>query len=247
MTTELDQKLVAIETDLKEFSSQVQIIEVKDTESEQQAITFLSAIKARYNRIEQLRKFFVQPLNDQVKAINNKFKLQTEPLAKLEDKIKSALILYVEEKERLAQEEADRLRAEQEEKERIDREKLAKALKAEEEARLKAENARSDASRKKAEEMAEKAKQQRLEATAALENQEMVLVEAPEKSVRAEGGLMTAKKIWTFEVVDEKKLRAFRPDLFILDAKAVQTEIRGGEREIAGLRIYQETSINVKL
>jgi hypothetical protein len=53
---------------------------------------------------------------------------------------------------------------------------------------------------------------------------------------------------WTFEVVDIRELLAANPDLVELSVKRsdVLALIRGGTREIKGLRIFQETKVNVR-
>ncbi len=245
-TADLESKITAIATDVQELSKEISIVVVKDSATEQQAIDFLGAIKSRSKRIEELRKFFTQPLNDQVKAINNKFKLQLEPLADLEEKLKSALVKYADEKERLAKIEADRIQAEYEEQQRIEQEKIAEAQRKEAEATAKAEKATSEAARKRAEAAAEAARRAQEKAQAKLDQSVVPLVEAPVKSVRAEGGLFTAKKIWVWEIEDESLLRKSRPDLFILDEKLVTKIVREGTLEIPGLRIFQKTEANMR-
>lgn len=62
---------------------------------------------------------------------------------------------------------------------------------------------------------------------------------APIKSV----GSTTVTKRWTFKVVDETKV----PREFLsLDSGLVRGAIRQGKREIAGLEIYQESSITTR-
>lgn len=241
----LDDKITAIQTDLETLAQQTNI-EVIDDATEQKAIDFLSAVKSRFSRIEQLRKFFVGPLNDQVKAINNKFKMQLAPLEEMEAQVKGVLTNYMREKERKAQEAAEQARKEREAQERIEQEKMEAARRAQEEAMAKASRARSEEKRKELEAKAEAARLEQEEAQKRIDEQVTTLVEAPAKSVRANGGLLVSKKTWTFEVTDEDLLMKKCPNLFVLDTKAVNALIQGGEREIPGLKIFQETSVNLR-
>jgi len=53
---------------------------------------------------------------------------------------------------------------------------------------------------------------------------------------------------WVFEVTDIKALHAARPELVDLVVRRadITTRIRQGEREIMGLRIYQDTKVVVR-
>lgn len=62
-----------------------------------------------------------------------------------------------------------------------------------------------------------------------------------ENSVRTDSGSSTERKFWTYEVTDFSKL----PDSFkIENPKAINEVIRGGERNIPGLRIFQEITLS---
>lgn len=241
----LDDKITAIQTDLETLAQQTNIVVVDDA-TEQKAIDFLSAVKSRFSRIEQLRKFFVGPLNDQVKAINNKFKMQLAPLEEMEAQVKKVLTDYMREKERKAYEAAEKARKEREAIEAEEFRKQEEALRKETEAANAALAEKNKKKRAALEAEAEKARLERLASQEVLDQQVTTLVEAPAKSVRANGGLLISKKTWTFEVVDEDLLMQKCPNLFILDTKAVNALIQGGEREIPGLKIFQETSVNLR-
>lgn len=241
----LDDKITAIQTDLETLAQQTNIV-VVDEETEQKAIDFLSAVKSRFARIEQLRKFFVGPLNDQVKAINNKFKMQLAPLEEMEAQVKGVLTNYMREKERKAHEAAETARREREAIEAAELQKQEEALRIETEAANAALAEKNKKKRAALEAQAEFARLERLASEEKLDQQVAPLVEAPAKSVRANGGLLISKKTWTFEVADEEMLRKAHPELFVLDIKAVNARIQNGERAIPGLNIYQETSVNLR-
>jgi hypothetical protein len=62
-----------------------------------------------------------------------------------------------------------------------------------------------------------------------------------ETSVRTDSGSSTERKTWAYEVTDFSKL----PDAFkVENSKAINEAIRNGERNISGLRIYQEISLS---
>lgn len=69
-----------------------------------------------------------------------------------------------------------------------------------------------------------------------------VAVERPRTSAHTTGGSAQVKKTWTYEVTSFAKI----PDEFKeLNRGAVRAAINGGEREVPGLRIFQEHSVAV--
>ncbi len=216
--SELSEKLAAIQTDRAGISEQVKDLQVNDEEGEAKAVEILGLVKQRSKRIEELRKFFVSPLNDQVKEINNMFKMESEPLAELEAQIKSKLKVFVEERERLAAIEAARL-----EKERRDAE--AARLKAEAEAAKKAEKAG-----KPAPEIAPPAI-------------EVPEIEAAPSSLRTSSGLVSYKNVRKVRVVDMDALHAAHPELFELAMPRLNKMVAEGATESAGVEITIEKEI----
>lgn len=62
-------------------------------------------------------------------------------------------------------------------------------------------------------------------------------------TVQSDTGQATARKRWTYKVVDLQKV----PRRYLcLDTKAINEEIRIGAREIPGLEIYQETGVSFR-
>ena len=123
----------------------------------------------------------------------------------------------MDEQARIAEEEAVKLRAEKEAAEKKAREDEAVARKAGDEAAAE-----------KAKEEAEKIANEAIE------------VEAAQSSVRTDAGLVSAKKIWTFEIENEEKIPR---EFLTIDTKKINEAIRSGDREIAGLKIFQRTSL----
>lgn len=242
--TLVDQKIQLIKADVESLETKLSSFVVKDEDSLAEAAEWLGNIKARIKRVDALRKEFVGPLNEQVKKINNMFKMQLEPLQKLEHDLKATAKKYMDEQERKAQEAAERLRKEQEAKEKAELEKIAAARAEEERLRKEAEEAKNKKEKAKLEKEAEAAKKAQEEAEAAMMEQPEV-VEAPKTSVRASSGVTTRKKVWKWKVTDEDILRKTHPELFILDEKAVNKMVKGGTRQIAGIDIYEDSQLSV--
>lgn len=235
----LQEKITLIEKDVKSVIEYVESLKVIDQASKNGAVEMLAKIKSRIKRIDFLRHEFVDGLNAQVKKINNTFKMQIEPLEKMENVLKVAITKFMEEEERKARAEAERVRKEQEAKEKAEQERIAKMQAEEERLRKEAEAAKNEEERKKLEAEAEKKKEEAEKAEEQLAVTPIEVVDEPEKTVRSESGTFSLKKVWKWEVENEELLRKAHPELFILDIKAVNKLVQSGKREIAGVKIYQ--------
>lgn len=92
---QIEEKLKVIHLDIENFTKEVDSDIVISTDQDNERVAeYLGQIKKRRNRIEDLRKKFVQPLNDQVKFINNTFKKEISPLDELEEALKSSMVTY---------------------------------------------------------------------------------------------------------------------------------------------------------
>lgn len=92
--SELLQKIQLIEQDVQSFVAPLQSFQITSDEENALAAEYLSQVKKRVKRIEELRVFFVKPLNDQVSEINKMFKPQASPLIAIEAKIKEEMKRY---------------------------------------------------------------------------------------------------------------------------------------------------------
>lgn len=218
-----------IDQDSEQLAKQIKSVVIIDDASNQVAAEFLSGIKARIKRVDQIRKEFTQPLNDQVKKINNIFNPKIEFLENIEASIKGAMVKYMDEQERRAQVEAARLRKEQEEKERKAREEAERL-------RIEAEKAKG--------EKKEFLKQEAEKVEQAAMNQVHVVAE-PQHTVRAGAAVVSKKKVWKWRVADEKVLREKHPELFMVNDKAMSEFVQGirSEGVIDGIEIFQESII----
>lgn len=251
---ELPQIIDKISTDANQFIGSLKGFVVTNPDNQLICIDALSKIKARLKRIDELRKEFVTPLNDQVKKINNMFKAQSEPLEAFEVQLKATLKTYMDEQDRLARIEAEKLRQEQAAKEAAERKAAEEAAKKQAEAeRLarEAEQAKNAAEKAKLQELAEKAAAenkiaQEAASVAKIEASQEVAILAPSKSVRSDDGMASRKLVWKFEVENIGLTMRAHPELFELNQKAVNQLIQSGERNIAGLRVFQDSIIAIK-
>ncbi len=115
------------ESEVKEIQSQsekiiaaAQAIAVTDEKGMGEATELLGWIARAKKQVEEKRKFFVNPLNKQVKAINAMFKDYAAPLEQADTLLRGKVLIYREEQERIRRAEEERLRKLQEkEQERL--------------------------------------------------------------------------------------------------------------------------------
>jgi len=130
--------LLIPEETVKEITSQseqvlnvAQSIEIVDDNSLKQATDLVSWIAKVKKSIEEKRQFFVKPLNDQVKRINDMFKNYIKPLEQADTTVRGKILSYRQEQERKRREEEERLRklAEEEQK-RLEKQAAKKGIEA---------------------------------------------------------------------------------------------------------------------
>lgn len=107
-------KLASLRTDAELLITKAkEIATIASPEQESRAVEFLSQIKLRLKLAEENRTFIVKPFNDQVKAINSRFKETTEPLEQADATVRKGMIAWRNsENVRIAKENADRLAVE---------------------------------------------------------------------------------------------------------------------------------------
>ncbi len=99
-------------TEAETLVVRAEAIEISDDEDMEIAVGLLGGIATAKKRAEKQRKFFAEPLNLQVKKINEMFHSFTDPLLKAERIIKQKVATYHVEKERKVQEEMAKALAE---------------------------------------------------------------------------------------------------------------------------------------
>jgi LysM repeat protein len=179
-------------------------------------IDLAGRIQRQASLAEKERKAMVKPFNDGVKAINERFKRITEPLSIAQGIVKDSIRSY-------------QIKREQE--------LLAEARKRQEEERaaLLAQAA------------AEEEVGNTVQAEVALRQAVQVRAEPEKVNVgKTTDTTSVIQKRWTFRVADIQALAAARPDLVQVDAVAIRREITAGARSVAGLEIFQESSITIR-
>lgn len=82
---------------------------IEKSEQMEEAADILSMIKDAGKELEKARKEAVRPLNDEVKLINDSYKPLTQSLADSEKAVKSKILDFQREQERIAREARERL------------------------------------------------------------------------------------------------------------------------------------------
>jgi membrane protein involved in colicin uptake len=234
---------------------------VTDADTQTEVTNVLRDIARLLKETEDGRKLVKAPVLDLGKRIDAAAAEFVQTLEAQKSRLNGLLVAYETEQRRIAME-AERKRQEEIRKQEAEAELARKrALLAETEAREKREAAERAAreatnaeARAKAQEEARKAAEAQQQVAAAKVQQEEAarlqqaeLLRAPAPVVTRAAGA-SVQTPWTFEVVDIKALHAACPDLVELSVKRseVLALIRTGTREIPGLRIFQETKVNIR-
>jgi nucleotide-binding universal stress UspA family protein len=114
-TADLTLKISEIKDSNTQFLAELTTYKVIDAETHSKASEYLSQMKKRMARIEDWRKFFTKPLNDQVSSINSMFKMQSEPLKEAYDMLAKTVVRYMDEEEEKARKAAEEARKKAEE------------------------------------------------------------------------------------------------------------------------------------
>jgi len=244
-TAERETKLEAINKDIDTFVLKTKTLVIKTKEQMTGATEYLANIVARKKRIEVIRISYTQPLNETLRNINADFKKASAPLEEAEGIVKSKMIEYRRvEAERIEIErkkEEERLRKEEEV--RIAKEKK----KAEREAKVAERKlAKENLSKKKAADAKKiiddekKAKQDKLDKQGEEFVPEVDIKQ--ENTVHSESGAARMRKVWKFEIENEKQI----PKAYLtVDEVKIRKAIKGGVREIAGVRIYEDEQVGI--
>lgn len=223
------------------IAAEAKALTVQDQESLNIAVMLGGNAKKIAKAIDAQRKEIILDPSEFVKGVNALCKMITDSLDDTERTAKAKIGQYqarVEmerrERERKAREEAEalqrKLQAEAEEANRKAAEEARK--RAEEEARARnASEAEIEAAKKRAEEEAAK------NAVVAPTVAAPVVQEAP-KITRTEAGSASQRKVWSFEVENPE---AVPREYLMVDEKKVRDAVRMGVRDIAGVKIFEDT------
>ena len=234
---------------------------VTDADTQAEVTNAVRDIKRLLKEVEDGRKAVKAPVLDIGRKIDAAAAEFTATLEAEANRLTGLLTTYETQQRRIAAEAEAKRQAEikrQQDEARKAQEEIERKAREAEQARQAAERAAREATnaeaRAKAQDEARKAQEAQQQAAAekvkqeeAAKLQQAELMRAPAPTVtRAAGASVSAP--WTFEVVDIKALHAACPDLVELSVKRsdVLAVIRGGAREIPGLRIYQDTKVVVR-
>ncbi len=106
-----DQQVATISKEIESLQGKVANLIIRDEPSSKYGSDLKEFIKNAIKKLEDRRKFFVQPLNDHAKNINNEFKVLTLPLEDMLEILKTKLEEYI-----FAQRERDKKEAEEKQK-----------------------------------------------------------------------------------------------------------------------------------
>ena len=244
MTTDVEQlpavrQVTSEIADLETFAADYRVA----TFAEYQAgSTDLQRVKSAQKRLEETRTSITGPMNAALKRVNDFFRAPTERLATIERTIKSQLVAFADEQERIRREEQrkadeaarrerERLEAQAREKAEADRraaEAAAAAGRAEEAAKLAA---RAAAAEEKA-----AAKVDDLAVRAATTVAPVVVRDPPKVA-----GVST-REVWKFEITDSA---AIPREYLVVDEARIRKVVQAlkGDAKIAGVRVYPERQI----
>jgi len=220
------------------------VVAVTEAESQQIAVSAVGKIKGLLKMVETSRVDVKAPVLKLCKDIDAFAKALVAELEEEAGRIEKTLIRpYVQveqEKAAARQRLADDLARKQREK----AEAQAREAEAERQRFLREAQAATSAAEAQALAAAAQAKaEEAAAATERMENTQARVVAAPAKAAG-----MTVRKVWRFEVTDIAALYKARPSLCVLQesASAINAEMRGGMRQCAGLRIWEEVGTTVR-
>lgn len=239
----------AVTAEVDDLASYAQNYVVRTAEEYAAGADDLKRVKAAQKKLEETRTGMTGPLNASLKRINDFFRAPADRLATIERTIKSKLVAYADEQERLRREEQRKL----EEAARREREKIeAQAREAERKAREKAEADRRAAEEAAAAGRAEEAA--RLAAKAAATEQKaaekvdaidqraaavvapVVVREAPKVA-----GVAT-REVWKFAIENPALVPR---EYLVVDEARIRKVVAAlkGDTTIPGVRVYAERQI----
>lgn len=207
---------------------------VKTPEQAEEAARLLTTANSYKKRGEELRLFFTKPLNDQLKRINDLFRPAKTSVEEIEGIVTSKIRTYREA-------EAEKVRVAQEK----EREKQRIAFEKEQERRRKEAEKEAEKERKRLEKEELSKKERKAEEARIAEVEKARLAELnkaefvpQEPTIQQEKkiGNLGTRKVWDFEITNENDV----PRQYLkVDETAIRNAIKAGERNIAGVKIYQ--------
>lgn len=205
------------------IDERAKLISVTDAITYDNAVLFLKEVNTKLKDFKAQREKYIKPMKDSIKAIDDKLK---EPIKLLEDTdttLREKLNTYLaevhkREEQRLA---LERLKAEDSALAEID----------------DLENFKSQAG--EYDEVTRKA----IERT--IENKQNRAIEATaiEDKINLSTSSASVSMVWDFDVIDKAQIPL---EFLKVDEVAIRNAIRNGERDIAGVNIYQKPQLSLR-
>lgn len=205
------------------IDERAKLISVSDAVSYDSAVLFLKEVNTKLKDFKAQREKYIKPMKDSIKAIDDKLK---EPIKLLEDTdttLREKLNSYLSE---VRKREEERL--------------ILERKKAEDEALKEIDNLEGIKSQAgEYDEVTQKAIQR------TIENKQNKAIEATAfvEKINLTTNSASVSMVWDFEVTDKSKLPL---EYLKVDEVAIRNAIRNGERNIAGVNIYQRPQISLR-
>lgn len=253
----------AIEDRTRVIAQAQAIKAIADSAGERACADALRWLKSLLKTTETSRKAVKEPVLDLSRKIDGIAKEFASPIAEQFTRLDGMMTAYIKEQRRIAQEAAERAAVE----ERRQREEQARIEAARIKAEEDAQRAKEEAARKSAAaffEESAKAGREAARAQSEADAKQKAAKTARDAAIEAEASRIRASvaaskpapkpegvgvsEPWTFEVLDIGKLYLAAPELVQLTVKtaAINAKLREGMRECPGLRIFQQTKLNIR-
>ncbi len=124
-----EKQMQELEVTQKDLISQIHSVEIVSVETCQEAVDYIKDIKKQKKKAKDFLDFLVKPLKEQTKRVTALFKPFIDQMDQEESNLKSRIVVYQDEQEKVRKAEEEKLRKQQEAKYKKE---LAKAEKKEE-------------------------------------------------------------------------------------------------------------------
>ena len=229
MKTEL-QTFDELQAEIKKFVVPVLGIKIESQDDSAKALATASKIKQFDKAVEAKRKELTDPLNAEIKRIMSYAKTLLQPLQEADLHLRKNLIAW-EDKQAAARMAAIR---------KLEQERIAKE---------KIEQARIIKEQQEAKEAAELFGLEEAEVAPVVDvvaerikfeaDQDLISQQKELAALRVKG----TSRAWTFELLDSALVPR---EFLIVDERLIRAAIKSGTREIAGVKIFEETKISIR-
>ena len=223
MDTELMLTLEPMQVESYRIDERAKLISVTDAISYDNAVLFLKEVNTKLKDFKSQREKYIKPMKDSIKAIDDKLKEPIKLLEATDTTLREKLNAYLSE---VKKQEEQRLALERK--------------KAEDEAIAKIDNLEALKSQAgEYDDITQKAIQRTIE----MKQNTAIEATALQEKVNLSTSSASVSMVWDFEVLDKSQLPL---EYLKVDETAIRNAIRNGERDIAGLRIFQKPQLSLR-